>query len=120
MALVRVFGRGRTILGNNNKQVDELSPLELVPGQAAASFAEEFLFRVVCVDLCGFIVASLLFTAAHFYYWNQPLLLAEIFVVGLLLGLLYMFTQSLLLCALVHFAYNLVVTRLEETGFGLR
>ena len=120
LALVRVFGRERMVPKEVDKLASEYSMLELAPVYAAAGFAEEFLFRVVCVDLCGLVVASLLFAAAHFTYWKHPLLIAEVVVVSLLFGLLYVFTESLLLCALVHFAYNLVVTHFTKTGFGLR
>ena len=119
LVLVRVFGRERMVPKEVDQLASEYSMLDLVPVYAAAGFAEEFLFRVVCVDLCGVIVASLLFAAMHFTYWKHPLLLAEVVVVGLLLGALYAFTQSLLLCALVHFAYNLGVTHFTKTGFTL-
>ncbi|MBQ2680514.1 MAG: CPBP family intramembrane metalloprotease [Eggerthellaceae bacterium] len=117
--LVRVFGRERMVPKEVDQLANEFSMLDLVPVYAAAGFAEEFLFRVVCVDLCGIIVASLLFAAIHFAYWKHPLLLADVVIVGLLLGALYAFTQSLLLCALVHFAYNLAVTYFTKTGFRL-
>ncbi len=114
LALIRLFEHERTIPDRVGKLADKSSLLELIPMHAAAGFAEEFLFRVVCIDLCGLLVASLLFTAAHYERWKRPLLLAEIFVVALLLGFLYLFTRSLLLCALVHFAYNQVATYLEN------
>ena len=117
--LVRVFGRERMVPKEVDQLANEFSMLDLVPVYAAAGFAEEFLFRVVCVDLCGIIVASLLFAAIHFAYWKHPLLLADVVIVGLLLGALYAFTQSLLLCAVVHFAYNLAVTYFTKTGFTL-
>ena len=116
---VRVFGRERMVPKEVDQLAGEFSMLDLIPVYAAAGFAEEFLFRVVCVDLCGIIVASLLFAAIHFAYWKHPLLLADVVIVGLLLGALYAFTQSLLLCAVVHFAYNLAVTYFTKTGFTL-
>ena len=119
LVLVRVFGRERMVPKEVDQLADAFSMLDLVPVYAAAGFAEEFLFRVVCVDLCGVIVAALLFAAMHFTYWKHPLLMGEVLVVGLLLGILYAFTQSLLLCALVHFAYNLAVTHLTKTGFTM-
>ena len=93
---------------------------DLIPVYAAAGFAEEFLFRVVCVDLCGLVISAILFTAAHFSYWKHPLLLADIFAIALLFGGLYLFTQSLLLCALLHFAYNMAITHLVKSGFMTR
>lgn len=109
---LEVFGRKRMVTREIAELADGFSMLDLVPVYAAAGFAEEFLFRVVCVDLLGVIVATILFTAAHFSYWKEPILLVDVFVVGLLLGGLYAFTQSLLLCAIAHFAYNMAITRL--------
>ena len=118
--LVLIFGRDRVITDDVDRLASDYSLLELVPGFAAAGFAEEFLFRVVCVDLCGVIIASILFTAAHFSYWKHPLPMVDVFILGLLFGCLYAFTQSLLLCALVHFLYNLTITHLVKSGFMTR
>lgn len=107
--LLRVAGRDKMVTDEIAVLESEFSMLDLVPVFAAAGFAEEFLFRVVCVDLLGPIIAAILFTAAHFSYWKQPYLLLNVFVLGLLLGGLYVFTQSLLLCAIAHFAYNMAI-----------
>lgn len=112
--LLNVVGKEQMITKEIEALATGFSMLELVPVYAAAGFAEEFLFRVVCVDMLGVVVATILFTAAHFSYWKQPFLLVDVFAVGLLLGGLYAFTQSLLLCAVAHFAYNLAVTRLSR------
>ena len=120
IVLVLLFGRDRVITDEVDHLANDYSLIELVPGFAAAGFAEEFLFRVVCVDLCGVIIASILFMAAHFSYWKHPLPMASVFILGLLLGCFYVFTQSLLLCALVHFAYNMVITHLLKSGFITR
>ena len=110
--LLRVLGKEKVITREIAMLESDFSMIDLVPVFAAAGFAEEFLFRVVCVDLLGPIVAAILFTAAHFSYWKQPILLADVFVVGLLLGFFYVFTQSLLLCAIAHFVYNMAIVRL--------
>ena len=118
--LVLIFGRDRVITDEVDHLANDYSLIELIPGYVAAGFAEEFLFRVVCVDLCGVIIASILFTAAHFSYWKHPLPMVDVFILGLLFGCLYVFTQSLLLCALVHFAYNMAITHLVKSGFMTR
>jgi len=119
LLLVRTIGKERVITEEISALATGYSMLELVPFYAAAGFAEEFLFRVVCIDLVGFFVASILFTAAHFSYWKQPYLLVDVFVVALLVGGLYLYTQSLLLCAVVHFVYNMIITYLTKTRFQL-
>ena len=110
--LVRVLGKEKVITKEIAMLESDFSMLDLVPVFAAAGFAEEFLFRVVCVDLLGLIVATILFTAAHFSYWKQPILLVDVFVIGLLLGGFYLYTQSLLLCAIAHFVYNMAIVRI--------
>lgn len=85
--------------------------LELAPVYLAAGIGEELLFRVVCIDLFGLLIASALFALVHVAYWKKPLMLLAVFVLALLLGGLYVLTESFLMCALVHFAYNLLVTK---------
>ncbi len=92
---------------------------DFVPIYLAAGFAEEFLFRVVALDLCGLVISSLLFTAMHLNYWKKPLVLADVFVVALLMGALYLFTGSLLLCAIAHAAYNLLLSVFLKRGILL-
>ena len=116
--LVRVAGKERVITEEISTLATNYSILDMVPVYAAAGFAEEFLFRVVLIDLVGFVIASVLFAAAHFAYWKHPYLLVDVFVVALLIGGLYLYTQSLLLCALAHFAYNMAITYLTKTRFA--
>ena len=43
-------------------------------------------------------------------YWKKPLLLVDVFLLALLLVALWLYTESLLLCAIAHAAYNLIVS----------
>ena len=100
--------------------VDELlrnySTFDLVIIFIAAGIAEEFLFRVALMSLCGLIVSSLLFAAAHAAYWRKPLMLVYVFIVGLALGLLFSYTGSWLMCAIAHAAYNMAISLLMKNS----
>ena len=115
-ALVRVFGPERLITDEVKQLVHDYSELDFIPIYLAAGFAEEFLFRVVLIDLCGLIIASLLFTAMHIAYWRRLVLLVSVFALALLLGALYLFTGSLLLCALAHAVYNTLISCFMKRG----
>jgi hypothetical protein len=91
---------------------DEFSLRDFIPIYLAAGIGEEALFRAALLEPCGLIVSSLLFTALHIAYWKKPLMLVYVFATGLLFGVLYAFTESLLLCALVHAAFNTLLTLL--------
>ena len=110
LALAWLFGTKHFKVPEFTQLLDESTNLDLVLIYAAAGFAEEFLFRTVLVDLCGLVIASLLFTAIHVAYWKKPLLLVDVFLLALLLGALWLYTESLLLCAIAHAAYNLIVS----------
>ena len=116
LVMVRRFGSVQFVTGEMLDLIREFSLLDLVPIYLAAGFSEEYLFRVVGIDLCGLLLASILFVAVHIAYWKKPLLLVEVFIMALLMGVLYLFTRSLLLCALAHFAYNMIVSWLLVSG----
>lgn len=112
-----VFGKERFQVEEMDQLTEQFSMLDAVPLYLAAGIGEEFLFRGVCTELLGLVIGAILFTAIHIAYWKRPLLLAEVFVVALAIGGLYLATRSLLLCILVHFAYNMFVTWLLKAGF---
>ena len=93
-----------------NELVSSFSVAEMVPIYVAAGIAEEFLFRVVLIDLVGVIIAAVLFAALHLPYWKKPMVIGFAFVLGIVLGLYYLYAQSLLLCAILHTGYNLGVS----------
>ncbi|HID87668.1 MAG TPA: CPBP family intramembrane metalloprotease [Anaerolineae bacterium] len=81
-----------------------LSPLGALTLGLSAGIGEELLFRGALQPRFGLILTTLLFTVAHTQYTVSPALL-EIFVVGLVLGLLRD-RASTTVCILVHAAYN--------------
>ena len=76
-----------------------------------AGIGEELLFRVLIQTYAvewlgpflGIAVASLLFGLAHYL---SPLYVAMTFVIGALLGVLYLVTDSALLVMAMHFSYD--------------
>ena len=42
--------------------------------------------------------------------------MADVFALALILGALYLFTQSFLICALVHATYNMMVSVFMQRG----
>ena len=116
IGLPRALGPGVFETEEMNTLIDNFSVLDYVPVFVAAGFAEEFLFRVVLLDMFGLIISSLAFAAIHLAYWKRPLLLADVFALALLLGALYLFTESLLLCATIHAIYNMAVSVFMKNG----
>ena len=117
LLLCRAFGYDKLKTDEVELLMQGFSVLDLVPIFAAAGFAEEFLFRVVCADVLGLLASAALFTAVHLAYWKKPLLLLDVFVLALVLGAFYLFTKSLLLCAIAHGAYNLLVAVFMKNGW---
>lgn len=111
-----VFGAERFLVDEIDQLLRDYNTLELAMIYAAAGIGEELLFRVVCVDAFGLVISSAVFTAVHAAYWKKPFMLADVFLLGLLLGALYLYTHSLLLCALVHAVYNLALSILMREG----
>ena len=114
--LYRIGGLERFMVDEIRVLVDEFSVLDFIPIYLAAGIGEEFLFRVALVEPLGIAVSALLFTAVHIAYWRKPLILAYVFVFGLLMGALYTFTGSFLLCAAAHAVYNFVLSCLMKRG----
>ena len=114
--LSRVFGAEQFKVDAIDELLNNFSTADLVAIYIAAGFAEEFLFRATLMNLFGLVISTLLFTAAHFAYWRKPLMIVYVFAMGLVMGLLFSYTGSLLLCAIAHAAYNLAISLLMKTG----
>jgi membrane protease YdiL (CAAX protease family) len=83
-----------------------LSPLGALTLGLSAGIGEELLFRGALQPRFGLVLTTLLFTVAHTQYTISPALL-EIFLVGLVLGILRNRTSTTV-CILVHAAYNVL------------
>lgn len=116
--LMRAAGPDKLMTDEVQEMADEFSTPELVIIFLIGAFVEEFLFRGAITGIWGLLPGALLFTAAHLAYWKRPLLLLDVFVLGLLLGAFWLMTESLLLCTLIHFAYNLTTMALLKSGLA--
>ncbi|MBQ3508402.1 MAG: CPBP family intramembrane metalloprotease [Peptococcaceae bacterium] len=81
----------------------------------ANAFVEELLFRGAIQYAFGLFPAVILFTLAHISYYKKPVMLIEVFVLGLFFGLLYTVSQSLWLCTICHGFYNWILMWLIKT-----
>lgn len=124
LLIVRYLGEDRWNTPELKMLLERFSTGELALLFVAAGIGEEALFRAALIPepTVGWLLLSmLLFTAVHVSYWKKPVLLANTCVIGVLLGSLYLFTSSLLLCAIVHAAYNFAVScLLKQSILGHR
>lgn len=81
----------------------------------ANAFVEELLFRGAIQYAFGILPAVILFTLAHISYYKKPVMLIEVFVLGLFFGLLYQLCGSLWLCTICHAFYNWILMWLIKT-----
>ncbi len=81
----------------------------------ANAFVEELLFRGSIQYAFGIFPAAILFTLAHISYYKKPVMLIEVFVLGLFFGLLYSFCGSLWICTICHGFYNWILMWLIKT-----
>ena len=79
------------------------------------AFMEELLFRGALQCSIGLLPAAILFTLVHVSYYKKPLMLVEVFVLGLFIGWLFMTTQSLWLTTIAHAFYNWMLMWLIKT-----
>ena len=79
------------------------------------AFMEEVLFRGALQCSIGLLPAAIIFTLVHVSYYKKPLMLAEVFVLGLFIGFLFEMTQSLWITTICHAAYNWILMWLIKT-----
>ncbi|HIV48863.1 CPBP family intramembrane glutamic endopeptidase [uncultured Helicobacter sp.] len=73
------------------------------------AIAEELLFRGVLQYYVGVVLASVIFTFVHIAYYTKPWILIEVFIQGLVLGVLYEISESLWVCIICHTSFNCCV-----------
>ena len=80
------------------------------------AFYEELIFRGALQPVIGLIPAALLFTAVHVSYYKKPVLLIDVFIQGILLGLLYHLTGSVWITTIAHTAVNTIQMWMIKKG----
>ena len=73
-------------------------------------FYEELLFRGTLQPLLGLIPVALIFALVHISYYKKPLVLAETFIQGLVLGVLFQITGSIWITTIAHAVFNTLQT----------
>ncbi|RLG70132.1 MAG: hypothetical protein DRO11_06685 [Methanobacteriota archaeon] len=71
-----------------------------------AGFAEEVFYRGFLQQRLGLLVATTLFALSHTYYQSAPSLLA-VFILGLVIGLAYKYSKSLVTAIALHTGHNI-------------
>jgi len=77
----------------------------------SAGISEELLFRGAIQPRLGLLLTTLLFALGHLQY-GLTLATLQVFIIGLVLGLMRKRTGSVVLCIVTHAAYNMVGTLL--------
>ncbi|MDC3415408.1 CPBP family intramembrane glutamic endopeptidase [Aquibacillus salsiterrae] len=67
------------------------------------SVVEEMLFRGVIHTEFGYVIASTLFAVVHVRYLTKPVLLVSVFLLSFYLGLMFEWTNNLLVTIVAHF-----------------
>lgn len=81
------------------------------------SIAEEFLFRGLLQPELGIWLTSILFVIIHFRYYKRFYILAEVFLMGVILGFTYAITSLLWVPIVCHFLVNYLTAVLIKKGY---
>lgn len=101
----------------NVRTLADLYSLKFMAGYFLINaFVEELLFRGALQSSIGLLPAAILFTLVHFSYYKKPLMLLEVFVLGLFFGCLFALTESLWITTIAHAWYNWILMWLIKTG----
>ncbi|HET7578588.1 MAG TPA: CPBP family intramembrane glutamic endopeptidase [Bacillales bacterium] len=94
--------------GINERLFSILSVPHVFFATAVIAIVEEGLFRGVLQAHFGLIIASLIFAVLHIRYLQKIVLFIVTVALSFLLGLLFWYTQNLLVCMFVHFVIDFV------------
>jgi membrane protease YdiL (CAAX protease family) len=81
------------------------------------ALAEEFLFRGILQPELDIWLTSFLFTAIHYRYYRKVLILAEVFLMGMILGMAFKLTSLLWVPFVCHFTVNFCTALLLKKGY---
>jgi membrane protease YdiL (CAAX protease family) len=95
--------------GINEKLFRTINPAHILFISALVSFVEELLFRGLIQNGIGLFWTSVLFTLIHFRYLQQWLLTIFTFGVSIIIGWIYLITNSLIAPVLTHFLIDAIL-----------
>ncbi len=97
--------------------IEKFSLAELSIIFLSGSIVEEMLFRGIIQPFVGILAANIVFTLIHFRYFSKKYMLLEVFVIGIVLGIIYKLTLMLYVPILCHFIVNLITAMLVKKGY---
>jgi len=102
----QLWPASHTLVGDitTNLFGDLVSPLAVLAVSLSAGIGEELLFRGALQPCFGLVLTSLLFAIGHAHYGLSPAMV-EVFIVGLVLGLVRRRTNTTA-CIVIHAGYN--------------
>jgi uncharacterized protein len=95
--------------GINQRIFQNLSLAHIVLLSATVAIVEEFVFRGVLQVKFGIIVASIIFALLHFRYLKKAVMLILVVAISFLLGLLFYWTNNLLVTIVAHFLIDVTL-----------
>jgi len=81
------------------------------------AFTEELLFRGMIQPFLGIILTCLVFVGIHFRYFSKKIILLEIFLMGIILGIVYQMTNQLYVPVICHLILNFFMAVLIKKGY---
>lgn len=93
-----------------------LSMPQLVGVFLLGGLSEELIFRGVIQLWVGLIPSSIIFVLIHFRYLKKPWMALETLALSLILGSLYIITESIWICSIAHALINLTTAWIIKSG----
>ncbi|OZM57239.1 hypothetical protein CIB95_07180 [Lottiidibacillus patelloidae] len=95
--------------GINQRIFQHLSLSNIILLSATVSIVEEFVFRGVLQVKFGLVLASIIFALLHFRYLKKVVMLTLVVAISFLLGLLFYWTNNLLVTIVTHFLIDVTL-----------
>jgi membrane protease YdiL (CAAX protease family) len=81
------------------------------------AFTEETLFRGILQPYLGIWITTALFTVIHFRYLKKFFLLVEVFLMGIILGVIFLLTQTIWVSLFCHLTVNILTAGMIKKGY---
>lgn len=96
--------------------ISKFSLAELFVIFFTGALVEEILFRGIIQTHLGIWLASFLFTIIHFRYLQKIVLIMEVYLMGLILGAMYLLTQTIWVPIFCHLTVNIITAFMIKKG----
>jgi len=82
------------------------------------AIVEEILFRGVIQSQFGLIISSVIFAIVHYRYLFNPFLFANVVVISFVFGLIFYYTENLLVTIVMHFIVDFLLGIIYRNKFN--